>query len=323
MSKFSIATVLFFALICQTSSQSEVINDLNDLPIDESDRLKSHWLLHSNNPTCSSVVRQAWQRDFKFRTVAAASDNVLSLLVDKPLALNSCYVSCIERGTMNTHIQYLIPERSTNLIELNEDDRVDWIRDTCQAAEMGFLSYLKYDLDINWINPNGERLFIAKLEPGERNTFWTQSYLGHEFEITRENTNDVELVVAVEYAGVRIIGDSGSGITPLNNTNAIRSALQGEWSRSRRIQRTFTELGFALGQLPLDLFTSMSTYHYNNRDNKAREEWDSKGLFVNWWESDVYMIPMPWQLKVSYKPSIVSINQYHVCLLMNVCSLIN
>jgi hypothetical protein len=42
----------------------------------------------------------------------------------------------------------------------------------------------------------------------------------------------------------------------------------------------------------------MSTYYYNNRMNKMREEWDTKGVFVNWWEKDVYMIGMPWVLKV-------------------------
>jgi len=27
------------------------------------------------------------------------------------------------------------------------------------------------------------------------------------------------------------------------------------------------------------------------------EEWDSKGLYVNWWERDVFFTPMPWELK--------------------------
>ena len=28
-----------------------------------------------------------------------------------------------------------------------------------------------------------------------------------------------------------------------------------------------------------------------------REEWEGKGVFVNWWESDVYVIQIPWGLK--------------------------
>jgi hypothetical protein len=41
----------------------------------------------------------------------------------------------------------------------------------------------------------------------------------------------------------------------------------------------------------------MSTYYYNNRANQFKEEWDSKGVFVNWWEVDAQFIGMPWRLK--------------------------
>ena len=64
------------------------------------------------------------------------------------------------------------------------------------------------------------------------------------------------------------------------------------------MQRTFTEFGFTKGQLPVDLWSSISAYYHNNRDHKVIEEWDSKGLYVNWWEKDVFFIPMPWELKV-------------------------
>jgi hypothetical protein len=41
----------------------------------------------------------------------------------------------------------------------------------------------------------------------------------------------------------------------------------------------------------------MTTFYYNNRNNKAREEWDTKGVFVNWWERDAYLISVPHGLK--------------------------
>ena len=96
-----------------------------------------------------------------------------------------------------------------------------------------------------------------------------------------------------------VLGESGTMTrTRLDAQQKIQDTLYNEWFRSRRVTRTFTELGFNRGKLPLDLFASMSTYYYNNRVNKMREEWDSKGVFVNWWERDVYMIGMPWVLKV-------------------------
>jgi hypothetical protein len=78
----------------------------------------------------------------------------------------------------------------------------------------------------------------------------------------------------------------------------VRNTFSAEWARAHRVQRTFTEFGFARGKVPMDLWGSISSYYYNNRNNKVLEEWDSKGLYVNWWERDVYMIPMPWGLKV-------------------------
>lgn len=71
-----------------------------------------------------------------------------------------------------------------------------------------------------------------------------------------------------------------------------------EWNRAHRVSRTFTEFGFNKGRLPDDLWSSISGYYHNNRDHKVIEEWDSKGLYVNWWETDVFFIPMPWELKV-------------------------
>jgi len=35
--------------------------------------------------------------------------------------------------------------------------------------------------------------------------------------------------------------------------------------------------------------------------HKVREEWDSRGLYVNWWDVDVYMIGMPWKLKTYWQ----------------------
>jgi len=40
------------------------------------------------------------------------------------------------------------------------------------------------------------------------------------------------------------------------------------------------------------------------------EEWGGKGLYVNWWETDVYFIPMPWDLKVS-NYFLIFINSIH------------
>ncbi len=83
-------------------------------------------------------------------------------------------------------------------------------------------------------------------------------------------------------------------------SRGVRDTCHAEWSRANRVQRTFTEFGFSKGKLPVDLWASISSYYYNNRDHKVLEEWDTRGLYVNWWETDVFFIPMPWELKVRF-----------------------
>ena len=77
-----------------------------------------------------------------------------------------------------------------------------------------------------------------------------------------------------------------------NITKGIHSLMKAEWQRSRRVTRTFTEYGFNKGKLPLDLYSSMESYHYNNKEHFAREEWESRGLHVNWYQAEVFMLGM-------------------------------
>ena len=57
----------------------------------------------------------------------------------------------------------------------------------------------------------------------------------------------------------------------------VKNTFTHEWTRAHRVTRTFTALGFNKGRLPMDLWTSMKTYYYNNANNLAREEWNDKG----------------------------------------------
>jgi hypothetical protein len=200
-----------------------------------------------------------------------------------------------------------------------------WIYES-DKAEIGWISYHPGVADVFWINDDNEYIKSGTLKYGERNTVWLQSRIGHRFEIVgqtdkkvwwtnwhyvegdeykgTEAPEGVRLTVAgyndvgVMHDSIHIIGDPGSGVDPkMNNTNAIRQTLDHEWERSRRIKRTFTEVGFGKARLPIDLFQSISTYYYNNRMNKVREEWDKKGVYVNHWQADVFLIGMPWDLK--------------------------
>ena len=127
---------------------------------------------------------------------------------------------------------------------------------------------------------------------------WHSSFLGHKFEVRDEETNELLKVHIVDFSGVVVVGDAGTGTLPAPVAESnIQNAMRNEWTRCNRVKRTFTELGFAKGKLPKDVWASISTYNYNNKHNAAREEWDHKGYFVNWWEVTPYLLGMPWGLK--------------------------
>lgn len=114
-------------------------------------------------------------------------------------------------------------------------------------------------------------------ESGETNTVWIETTVGHEFEMVDDVTKEVVGTYTIKQHTYSVIGKRSSRHFERDVTADVEQTFIGEWARSRKVTRTFTELGFSIGKLPLDLWGSMSTYYYNNRDNKMVEEWDHKG----------------------------------------------
>jgi hypothetical protein len=119
------------------------------------------------------------------------------------------------------------------------------------------------------------------LKFGDKHTVWLTTRLGHIFEIVDEKTKQIMGKYSVQHDSFFVIGSTTSKGSPRDITDNVKRTFEGEWQRSRNVKRTFTELGFTLGKLPPDLWGSMSAYYYNNRENKVREEWDSKGTYVH------------------------------------------
>ena len=148
-----------------------------------------------------------------------------------------------------------------------------------QTVEAGFLSHEADDMTLFWINPaNSERVNAGTLKFGEANTIWTSTRLGHIFEVVGENSNELIGSYTIQHDSFFVIGEIDSRIQERDVSRQVEETFKGEWERSKRIKRTFTELGFSLGKLPLDLWGSISAYYYNNRNSKADEEWNSKGM---------------------------------------------
>lgn len=93
-------------------------------------------------------------------------------------------------------------------------------------------------------------------------------------------------------------------VAPEGVEKHVKRALDSEWKRHKVVKRTFSALAFDKGRLPDDMFASLGSYYYNNRNppHKVLEEWGShKGIFVNYWETDVNFIQIPWHLKARWQ----------------------
>jgi len=283
----------------------EVISDLRSLPVDENDRLTTHWLLYNNHQICHEIAEREWAiyGDPPFYSIAAVEGEAEDLLFadflsndENNASKSDCKFVCLELGTLNEHIIHPLPTKVHKAVNYKAFN--DWMNKQCLSAELGMISYNENKANVFWVDPNGNENPAGTLSYGERHTLWQDTMIGHQFVVYDSITGELLVNHTVKHSGPLVIKNYHVGERPPDYIDQIKDLFKREWVRSRRVKRTFTELGFDHGHLPIDLFASMSTYFYNNRHNSFLEEWDDKGVFVNWWESEVAVIVMPWALKV-------------------------
>jgi len=313
----TVLLLLFLFVSSQTHQQHHVFSKIEDFPMEEG-HLSTHFLLHTDSEKCSQDIHDAWSsesHDFFLRELVALEGKFMrdtfltggtgGKRIEKDPS-GECVAICLQKGTAHNMLQHFLPDNIFTWKETENsaetDDTIitgiiDWIESSCQRAELGIVNYHNEEATVFWLNPHsGEKVNVGHLSIGERNTLWQVTVLGHVFEVV--SLSGVHLgSFEVKHNSFEVVGDAGSRVFRRNVTEEVRRTLDAEWHRSRRVKRTFTELGFDKGRLPEDLWSSMATYYWNNRHNKVREEWDMKGLYVNHWEVDPYMIAMPWNLK--------------------------
>lgn len=288
---------LLAILFTVRGAQTRVLNSIEDLRFDLHNRLPSHLLLFSGNQHCHEKIGNL---RFPEREVVEISDQFIAkYFSEDELAshASNCKLVCIERGQQNHHIHHPLPQHKTAI--QHSENINNWVDRNCQAVELGFVSYLDFTADVYWINNDGEKVLVGEVSPGERNTFWIETFLGHEFQVVNPSNGVLVHSQVVEYNSIVPIGEYSSHTMEREVHQLVRQTFDSEWERAHRVKRTFTEFGFNKGRLPTDLFASMSAFYYNNQHHATIEEWGGKGVFVNWWERDVYFIAMPFKLKVN------------------------
>lgn len=276
------------------NSEQDFVQTVNDLTFDEYSRLSTNKLLFAGSDTCRRKVtaQTLSERDI----VEISEESMKQYFPDVEEGSSNCLLVCLERGQHKDHVLHPLPYQKASM-SITDNIR-SWIDKNCQAAELGFVSYLDFEADVYWVSEEGQRSAVGRLRPGERNTFWVESYLGHAFQVVNPTNNEVVHNQTVQFNTIVPIGKYYSHVRTREVSSLVKGTFDMEWQRAHRVTRTFTEFGFSKGRLPVDLFASMSAFYHNNQYHATIEEWDNKGVFVNWWERDVYFIAMPFKLKV-------------------------
>ena len=275
---------------------------------DENHKLKSFHLVYPLGCDSSSIVGFDMNKPWYGYQHHAVTGDALQTVFG-PSFMNSnkegkqCEFACLERGVDKSVAGHTMPYLKYSSNGDGQDFK-SWYEGNCHKAEVCLINYYIKDekLDIEWYNPrSNQHQAHNSIGYGERQTLCFDSYLGHRFRI-KHGDNIVD-EFTVEYNMAKAFGesppsaDSSRMSTKEKVVKQVEQTLQVEWNRQNKVKRTFSSLGFAKGKLPPDVFASMGSFYYNNRLNQVREEWGGKGVYVNWWESNVSFIQIPWALK--------------------------
>lgn len=307
-------TIALLFSVSAASHTATIQSIASDLEFDQHNRLASHTLVFDTaNPQCQSSIAKVQRyltntplEGERIQVVGVEGDALDRVFGQYQANQDGCLAACIERGVDRDLAGYAMPRQVYNG---SPEDIVPWFRDACARMEICLLSYHSNEnpLQVYWKKGDGELQHHLTLEYGDRHTRCFYSYLGHEFVAKDESDPQNHVIIGeltVEFITVKAWGDappSDERAPSHDFDDEIEKTLKHEWSRHNRISRTFSPLGFKKGRLPKDVFASLGAFYYNNAQNVIREEWKHRGVFVNWWETDVLFLQIPWEMKLVYQ----------------------
>ena len=321
------------------ASASSTISSIEDgLAFDESQKLASHYIVFPvNRPDCPTNSLLTGDNKAGYGIQAKALDgkalervfphygngkSYLGRDPDSEIDLgegeidNRCMAACLEKGTdikvaghTMPHFHYVDSSNGDdeNTATFQKKSNFDnWFLTTCKRVEVCFINYAVRErpLEVFWVDGKTKNKQFD-LQYSERKTRCFNSFLGHTF-LAIDAETGFEQEVTIEHTTTLAFGTSPpsssqrfDGIEHVEHT--VKEALSTEWRKHKMVKRTFSSLGFAKGRLPDDVFANMAAFYYNNRKNVVNEEWEGKGVFVNWWETDVKFVAIPWNIKQKWQ----------------------
>lgn len=297
---FVISAIIGSSSLAKAKEKVASISSLkDDLKFDDASRLVSQYLLFPENCNYFKNGLEAAPGTIAY---AVTGDALAELFAGH--STENCPAVCLERGVHQSLVGAVMPDRyywpaDGTVGKAGAKFHADWFTPNCRQVEICLLQYVSRDepLDVYWMDDKGNPKKQMILEYGERKTRCITSFIGHSFQV--KHGTELLDTFTVEFALVLPFGESppSDDVSQRNFTKEIVQVLGNEWKRQDRIKRTFSPLGFAKGRLPDDVFASLGALYYNNRNNIAIEEWGGRGVFVNWWETEVAFLQIPWKLK--------------------------
>lgn len=309
-----------------------VVSSLIELGLDDNGKLKSHTLVYAAMDDdddmllspCGKIFLDLPDND-RIALVGLKGPALHHVFPDYTTTTTTttdgqhrCEAAFLERGTDQSVLGYPLPTKrwltimddDTN-IKLVQQSLERWYNSECWRIEICIMNYLDQQNPINvyWIHSDTrDHIKVQTLGYGERNTKCFYTYIGHEFVIQNHLEQTIDgyyneetgNTFTAEFTLILGFGQAPGQtevISPDRYDREIERTLRNEWARHEKPKKSFSRLGFSKGKLPPDVFASMGSFFYNNRNHKHIEEWKGKGVFVNWWETEVFMLQAPWRLK--------------------------
>ena len=321
--KQTLALSVLAVVTRQSVHAAPTITSLSELEFNEDDRLASHYFAYPAGK-CAELIDSSksindgqWLHKFVALDGEAYSAvfghlEGIDASAGVPTDVNDfhdCVATCLERGTLQSVVARPLPHRYWKHGEVQDEKEIKNVdtldqfltSDACGMVEYGFVSYHENPVKMYWINERtGEKVPNQDLGVGERETSFITTYIGHKFQIYDSEPNEDpltnEMLVELTIQNHGVLGIKNHEQPPMNREGVaeeVSRTLNSEWKRHLQIKRTFSSLGYDKGRLPDDLYASLGAYYYNNRNppHKVLEEWGRhKGVFVNYWETDVNFI---------------------------------
>jgi len=298
--------------------ESAVVSNLADLPFDENGHLLEHVLAFPASGPCGALIEAQTGMTFLFDHTPIAVEGEAaaklfgSTIPSEAAAVSDCPAVCLDRGVDSSLVAYPLPEKYYDPEnKLHQTFGAFVASGSCGKVEFCFINYSGKDLALFWVNSNGEETYMYPFLQNEKNTRVVSTYIGHKFRAKDPETGEILLEHTVEFNGVIGVRNHVNYHRERDIRMEVKRTMGNEWSKHLQVKRTFSALGFNKGRLPDDVYGSMRAFYYNNRapPHRLMEEWEEKGLYVNFWESDCNFIQIPWELKYIWQKRLKDVVQ--------------